>query len=28
VSVKFQFLEKSHFKSPLLGADDLFTNIA
>jgi len=27
VSVDFQFLQKTHFKSPRSGADHLFTNI-
>jgi len=27
VSVNFQFLQKTHFKSPRSGADHLFTNI-
>jgi len=27
VSVNFQFLQKTHFKSPRSGADHLFTNV-
>jgi len=27
LSINFQFLQKTHFKSPRSGADHLFTNI-